>query len=63
MVSSLSEFRSLLDELIDQTYPISIGEMPRGRTSHGRPVTLPQGWLDDPDELAVVELEDALSGG
>lgn len=63
MVSSLSEFRALLDQLVDQPYPILIGDLPRGRTSHGRPVTLPQGWLDDPDELAVVEPEDAFSGG
>ncbi len=63
MVSSLSELRNLLDQLEDQPYPTSVGDMPRGRTSHGRPVTLPQGWLDDPDELAVVELEDAFSGG
>jgi nifR3 family TIM-barrel protein len=63
MVSSLAELRNLLDQLEDQPYPTSVGDMPRGRTSHGRPVTLPQGWLDDPDELAVVELEDAFSGG
>lgn len=63
MISSLSEFRSLLDQLDDQPYPMFIGDMPRGRTSHGRPVTLPQGWLDDPDELAIVELEDTFSGG
>ncbi|MBC7464203.1 MAG: tRNA dihydrouridine synthase DusB [Actinobacteria bacterium] len=63
MVSSLSELRALLDQLEDQPYPNAVGDMPRGRTSHGRPVTLPQGWLDDPDELAVVDLEDAFSGG
>jgi len=63
MVSSLAELRNLLDQLEDQPYPVSVGDMPRGRTSHGRPVTLPQGWLDDPDELAVVEFEDAFSGG
>jgi nifR3 family TIM-barrel protein len=63
MVASLQELRALLEQLEDQPYPVAIGELPRGRTSHGRPVTLPQGWLDDPDELAVVELEDAFSGG
>ena len=63
MVSSLKELRSLLDQLEDQPYPEGIGGAPRGRTSHGRPVTLPLGWLDDPDELAHVELEDAFSGG
>ena len=63
MVSSLNELRSLLDQLVDQPYPAEVGETPRGRTSHARPVTLPDGWLNDPDELAEVELEDAFSGG
>lgn len=63
MVSSLQELRSLLDQLVDQPYPVGIGESPRGRTSHGRPVTLPDGWLKDPDELAEIEIEDAFSGG
>lgn len=63
MVSTLKEFRMLLDQLNDQPYPIAVGESPRGRTSHGRPVSLPDGWLKDPDELAKVELEDAFSGG
>ena len=63
MVASLSEMRSLLDQLEDQPYPSEVAEKPRGRTSHGRPTTLPDRWLDDPDELAHVELEDAISGG
>jgi nifR3 family TIM-barrel protein len=63
MVSSLMELRTLLDTLTDQPYPIEVGEKPRGRTSHGRPVTLPYGWLDNPDEVPLIELEDAFSGG
>ena len=63
MVSSLQEMRNLLDQLEDQPYPIEVGDKPRGRTSHGRPPTLPDGWLNDPDELVHVELEDAFSGG
>ena len=63
MVSSLQELRSLLDQLTDQPYPEVIGESPRGRTSHARPVTLPDGWLKDPDELVELELENAFSGG
>ncbi len=63
MVSSLGELRSLLDQLVDQPYPALIGNSPRGRTSHGRPVTLPDGWLKNPDELAEIEIEDAFSGG
>ncbi|HEX7405948.1 MAG TPA: tRNA dihydrouridine synthase DusB [Candidatus Nanopelagicaceae bacterium] len=63
MVSTLKEFRILLDQLTDQPYPVEVGESPRGRTSHGRPVTLPAGWLNDPEELAEIDIEDAFSGG
>ncbi|CAB4749642.1 unannotated protein [freshwater metagenome] len=63
LIESLPHFRKLLDQLDDQPYPIEVGEKPRGRTSHGRPVTLPDRWLDDPDEMAAIELEDAFSGG
>ena len=63
MVSSLQEFRSLLDQLEDQPYPESIGDSPRGRRSHSRAVTLPQGWLDDPEELVHVDGDDSGSGG
>jgi tRNA-dihydrouridine synthase len=63
MVSTLQELRMLLDQLIDQPYPVVVGENPRGRTSHGRPVTLPAGWLNDPEEWAEIEYEDAYSGG
>jgi nifR3 family TIM-barrel protein len=63
LIESLAHFRTLLDQLDDQPYPIEVGEKPRGRTSHGRPVTLPDRWLEDPDEMAAIELEDAFSGG
>ena len=63
MIGSLNKFRLLLDQLEDQPYPIEVGEKPRGRTSHGRPPTLPDGWLKDPDEMIHLELEDAFSGG
>jgi nifR3 family TIM-barrel protein len=63
MVSTLTEMRELLDQLTNQPYPIEVGEKPRGRTSHGRPPTLPDGWLNDPDEMVSIELEDAFSGG
>jgi len=63
MVSTLFEMRQLLDQLSDQPYPVEVGEKPRGRTSHGRPPTLPDGWLNNPDEMVSIELEDAFSGG
>ncbi|CAB5240617.1 unannotated protein [freshwater metagenome] len=63
MIESLKEFRSLLNQLDDQPYPVEVGEKPRGRTSHSRPVTLPDRWLDDPDEMAHLDIEDAFSGG
>lgn len=63
MVGSLKELRELLDQLIDQPYPIEIAESPRGRRSHSRSVTLPQGWLDDPDEIRELEYTEAGSGG
>ena len=63
MVSSLTELRSLLDQLEDQPYPVEISEKPRGRTSHGRTPTLPDGWLKDPDEMIHLEAEDMFSGG
>ncbi|MBM3656242.1 MAG: tRNA dihydrouridine synthase DusB [Actinobacteria bacterium] len=63
MVSSLLGLRGLLDQLIDQPYPVAIGDEPRGRTSHGRAVSLPDGWLDDPDELVAVDGRDCGSGG
>jgi nifR3 family TIM-barrel protein len=63
MVSSLVEMEQLLSGLEDQRYPQEVGDGPRGRTSHGRDVKLPAGWLDDPDELATITIDDAISGG
>lgn len=63
MVASLQELRWLLDQLVDQPYPEEVGDSPRGRRSHGRSVSLPQGWLDDPDELVRVDGSDSGSGG
>jgi nifR3 family TIM-barrel protein len=63
MVSSLTQLTELLAGLVDQPYPQEIGDGPRGRTSHGREVKLPAGWLDDPDEMATISADDAISGG
>ena len=63
MVTSLAHMSELLSHLEDQPYPQAVGDAPRGRTSHGRAVTLPDGWLDDPDEFANISIDDAISGG
>ena len=63
MVTSLAHMSELLSHLEDQPYPQAVGDAPRGRTSHGRAVSLPDGWLDDPDEFANITVDDAISGG
>ena len=63
MVISISQMAQLLSFLEDQPYPQAVGDGPRGRTSHGRAVSLPAGWLDDPDEFANISIDDAISGG
>jgi nifR3 family TIM-barrel protein len=63
MVASLQEMKDLLSNLEEQPYPTEAGDAPRGRTSHGRPVSLPDGWLKDPDELVTITIDDSVSGG
>ena len=63
MVSTLAELRGLLDQLQDQPYPTQVGDAPRGRTSHGKAVSLPAGWLDDPFEIPAITIDDSVSGG
>ena len=63
MVNSLEHMQQLLSNVVDQPYPQEVGDGPRGRTSHGREVKLPDGWLDDPDEFATISIDDAISGG
>jgi nifR3 family TIM-barrel protein len=63
MVSSLGELNFILSQLADQSYPTEIADTPRGRTSHGRPVSLPDGWLNDPDEIPAITIDDSVSGG
>lgn len=63
-VSSLAEMRELLEQMDGrQAFPTLIGEGPRGRTTTTRPVSLPEGWLLDPDEVPVVSSDEAFSGG
>ena len=63
MVGSYQEMQDLLAGLAEQPYPTEVGDAPRGRTSHGRPVTLPDGWLNDPDEIVTITIDESVSGG
>ncbi len=68
LVSTLAELDGLLARLdTDQVFPVDVLGLPRGRTGSPRRVTLPHGWLDDPDDDAVAddtpEEVGALSGG
>ena len=68
-VSSLTELDELLAQIDpDQPSPVAVVTGPRGRTSGGRPVALPQGWLESRTiagrSLAgLAEAELASSGG
>jgi hypothetical protein len=63
MVGSYQEMQDLLSRLEEQPYPTEVGDAPRGRTSHGRAVTLPDGWLNDPDEIVTITIDESVSGG
>jgi nifR3 family TIM-barrel protein len=63
MVSSLGELEFLLGQLEEQEYPSEVADNPRGRSSHGRPVSLPDGWLNDPNEIPSITIDDSVSGG
>jgi nifR3 family TIM-barrel protein len=63
MVSSLGELDDLIEHLDhDAPFP-EAAEGPRGRQGSPGKVTLPHGWLDDPDDNLVPESEDMHSGG
>ena len=66
MVSSLGELDDLLGPL-DRTLPIVDGgeRIKRGHTNGPRKVSLPDGYLDDLDDVSVPDDADvmALSGG
>ncbi|MEO3751267.1 tRNA dihydrouridine synthase DusB [Streptomyces sp. B6B3] len=66
VAASLDELRTLLDELdLDQPWPLGAAG-PRGRTSGRNRVALPDGWLDDPCDIAATVTADAelaTSGG
>jgi nifR3 family TIM-barrel protein len=63
MVSSLTELDDLIGRLDhDAPFPDN-ADGPRGRQGSPGKVTLPHGWLDDPDDDCVPEAEDMHSGG
>ncbi|MGW4482222.1 tRNA dihydrouridine synthase DusB [Amycolatopsis sp. NPDC004368] len=63
MVSSLGELDDLIARLdFDAPFPEN-ADGPRGRQGSPGKVTLPHGWLDDPDDDCVPETEDMHSGG
>ncbi len=65
-ISSIDELARLLHS-IDPSIrlPDDARRMPRGHTSGPRPVSLPDGWLDQPDVMPPVrpDAEALVSGG
>jgi nifR3 family TIM-barrel protein len=63
LVSSLGELDDLIAQL-DQDAPFpEAAEGPRGRQGSPGKVTLPHGWLDDPDDPGVPEGADLMHSG
>jgi len=54
-ISTLAQLRDLLGELDPEVPFPAEGEGPRGRQGSPAKVTLPHGWLDDPDDRSVPE--------
>ena len=69
LASSLEEIDDLIAQMdLDQPWPGEVSEGPRGRTQPGKRVALPDGWLDDPDDLVgflddIGAAELSVSGG
>lgn len=63
MIENFNQMQLLLDQIEEQPYPQQIGETPRGRSSGVRQVSLPHRWLEDPDEIPAIALDDSVSGG
>ena len=52
LVDTLDEVDAWIAKMdLDQPWPGAVSEGPRGRTQPGKRVALPDGWLDDPDDL------------
>ena len=62
-VRSLDELSRSLDQLeADVPFPVA-GHGPRGRQGSAGSVSLPDGWLDDPDDCAVPVDADVMNSG
>lgn len=63
LVTTLNELDGLLDEL-DRAVPFPpTAGGPRGRQGSASSVTLPEGWLDDPDDCTVPAAADVMNSG
>ena len=63
LVSTLRELSDLLDHL-DREVPFpTAARGPRGRQGSASAVSLPQGWLDDPDDCTVPAGADVMNSG
>jgi nifR3 family TIM-barrel protein len=65
-ISSLTELEDLLGSIDPQSsLPIGQATIPRGHTTSARPVVLPYGWLDHPDDATPpgAEADEIISGG
>ena len=69
LVDTLDEVDDWIAQMdLDQPWPGEVSEGPRGRTQPGKRVALPDGWLDDPDDLdgvlsEISAAELSISGG
>jgi hypothetical protein len=63
LVRTLGELDRLLDDLEpDVPFPTA-AHGPRGRQGSAGTVTLPEGWLDDPDDCTVPVDADVMNSG
>jgi len=64
LVESLAQLDDLLATLErDQPWPGASAEGPRGRTAAAKRVALPDGWLDDPEDISVPAGADLMHSG
>jgi hypothetical protein len=63
-VSTLSELAHVISTLDpEEPFPPGAMRVPRGKTSGTQVVSLPQGYLDDPDDLTPPEDDGSVDGG